>query len=135
MQYWFADVPGWIWSALFLGVMFCINFFSAKSFGEAEFWFASVKVCAVVAFIITGFMLAVGVLPGHDAVGLKNWNLNGDGSFVGGFTAFLGVAMVSAIPFRAPSSWGWLPANRRIRTVRFRPLYVRSSGASSFSTC
>ena len=39
MQYWFADVPGWIWSALFLGVMFCINFFSAKSFGEAEFWF------------------------------------------------------------------------------------------------
>lgn len=100
MQYWFADVPGWIWSALFLGVMFCINFFSAKSFGEAEFWFASVKVCAVVAFIITGFMLAVGVLPGHDAVGLKNWNLNGDGSFVGGFTAFLGVAMVVGYSFQ-----------------------------------
>ena len=30
MQYWFADVPGWIWSALFLGVMFCINFFSSS---------------------------------------------------------------------------------------------------------
>ena len=100
MQYWFADVPGWIWSALFLGVMFCINFFSAKSFGEAEFWFASVKVCAVVAFIITGFMLAVGVLPGHDAVGLKNWNLNGEGSFVGGFAAFLGVAMVVGYSFQ-----------------------------------
>lgn len=100
MQYWFADVPGWIWSALFLGVMFCINFFSAKSFGEAEFWFASVKVCAVIAFIITGFMLAVGVLPGHDAVGLKNWNLNGEGSFVGGFAAFLGVAMVVGYSFQ-----------------------------------
>lgn len=97
MQYWFADVPGWIWSALFLGVMFCINFFSAKSFGEAEFWFASVKVCAVIAFIITGFMLAAGVLPGHDAVGLKNWNLNGEGSFVGGFAAFLGVAIGSRL--------------------------------------
>ena len=100
MQYWFADVPGWIWSALFLGVMFCINFFSAKSFGEAEFWFASVKVCAVIAFIITGFMLAAGVLPGHDAVGLKNWNLNGEGSFVGGFAEFLGVAMVVGYSFQ-----------------------------------
>ena len=100
MQYWFADVPGWIWSALFLGVMFCINFFSAKSFGEAEFWFASVKVCAVIAFIITGFMVAAGVLPGHDAVGLKNWNLNGEGSFVGGFAAFLGVAMVVGYSFQ-----------------------------------
>lgn len=100
MQYWFADVPGWIWSALFLGVMFLINFFSARSFGEAEFWFASVKVSAVIAFIITGLMLAAGVMPGHEAVGLTNWNLNGEGSFVGGFAAFMGVAMVVGYSFQ-----------------------------------
>ena len=100
MPYWFADVPGWIWSALFLGVMFLINFFSARSFGEAEFWFASVKVSAVIAFIITGLMLAAGVMPGHEAVGLTNWNLNGEGSFVGGFAAFMGVAMVVGYSFQ-----------------------------------
>lgn len=100
MQYWFADVPGWIWSALFLGVMFLINFFSARSFGEAEFWFASVKVSAVIAFIISGLMLAAGVMPGHEAVGLTNWNLNGEGSFVGGFAAFMGVAMVVGYSFQ-----------------------------------
>ncbi len=100
MQYLFADVPGWIWSALFLGVMFLINFFSARSFGEAEFWFASVKVSAVFAFIITGLMLAAGVMPGHEAVGLTNWNLNGEGSFVGGFAAFMGVAMVVGYSFQ-----------------------------------
>lgn len=100
MQYWFADVPGWIWSVIFLAVMFAINFFSARSFGEAEFWFASVKVCAVIAFIITGLMLAAGVLPGHEAVGLKNWNLNGEGSFIGGFAAFMGVAMVVGYSFQ-----------------------------------
>lgn len=100
MQYWFADVPGWVWSAAFLAVMFLINFFSARSFGEAEFWFASVKVCAVVAFVITGLMLAAGLVPGQDAVGLKNWNLNGEGSFIGGFAAFMGVAMVVGYSFQ-----------------------------------
>lgn len=100
MQYWFADVPGWIWSALFLGVMFAINFFSARSFGEAEFWFASVKVCAVIAFVITGLMLAAGILPGHESVGLKNWNGNGEGNFIGGFAAFIGVALVVGYSFQ-----------------------------------
>lgn len=100
MQYWFVDVPGWIWSAVFLAVMFGINFFSARSFGEAEFWFSSVKVCAVIAFIITGLMLAAGVLPGHEALGFKNWNADGEGSFVGGFAAFLGVAMVVGYSFQ-----------------------------------
>ena len=100
MQYWFADVPGWLWSALFLGVMFLINFFSARSFGEAEFWFASVKISAVIAFIITGLMLAAGALPGHEAVGLKNWDIDGQGGFVGGLAAFLGVAMVVGYSFQ-----------------------------------
>lgn len=100
MQYWFADVPGWIWSALFLALMFAINFFSARSFGEAEFWFASVKVCAVAAFIVTGLLLAAGAVPGHDAVGLRNWNADGEGSFAGGFAAFLGVAMVVGYSFQ-----------------------------------
>ncbi len=40
MNYWFPDTPGWIWSALFLGLMFLLNYISVKGFGEAEYWFA-----------------------------------------------------------------------------------------------
>ena len=37
MGYWFPDTPGWIWSALFLGLMFLLNYISVKGFGEAEY--------------------------------------------------------------------------------------------------
>ncbi len=33
MSYWFPDTPGWIWSALFLGIMFLLNWISVRGFG------------------------------------------------------------------------------------------------------
>ena len=54
MSYWFPDTPGWIWSALFLGLMFLLNYISVKGFGEAEYWFALIKVVAIALFLIVG---------------------------------------------------------------------------------
>ena len=51
MSYWFPDTPGWIWSALFLGLMFLLNYISVKGFGEAEYWFSLIKVSTVIIFI------------------------------------------------------------------------------------
>ncbi len=43
MNWWFPDTPGWIWSALFLGVIFLLNYISVRGFGEAEYWFSLIK--------------------------------------------------------------------------------------------
>ena len=54
MGYWMPEVPGVLWSALFLGIMFLLNVISVKGFGEAEYWFAAIKVITVIIFIAVG---------------------------------------------------------------------------------
>lgn len=102
MGYWFPDEPGWIWSALFLGVIFGLNYLSVKSYGEAEYWFALIKVATVIIFIITGTLMIFGILTGDGFTatpGLENWFV-GDAPFVGGLPAMIGVAMIVGFSFQ-----------------------------------
>ena len=66
MAYWFPDIPGVYWSALFLAITFGLNALSARGFGEAEFWFALIKVVAVLAFVVMGVMMLLGIIRGGD---------------------------------------------------------------------
>lgn len=89
MRHWFPSVPVWIWSLVFMILIFLSNFFSVKIFAESEFWFAAVKVAAIVAFIILGGLAVVGVIPlkgSQGAPGLTN--LTKDGWFPTGFGGF-----------------------------------------------
>ncbi|WP_241646673.1 amino acid permease [Rosenbergiella metrosideri] len=99
MGYWFPDVPGWIWSASFLAVIFLLNVISVKGFGEAEYWFSLIKVITVVIFIAVGVLMIVGILHGAEHAGIKNWQL-GEAPFVGGFPAMIGVAMIVGFSFQ-----------------------------------
>jgi lysine-specific permease len=99
MKFWFPDSPGMLWSALFLGIMFALNFISVKGFGEAEYWFSLIKVVTVIVFIGTGLFMVFGIMKGTHAVGLENFTL-GDAPFVGGFPAMLGVAMIAGFSFQ-----------------------------------
>ncbi|PGZ98313.1 amino acid permease [Bacillus pseudomycoides] len=54
MQRWFPDIPVWIWCLTFGVTIFSINALSVRSYAETEFWFSSIKVSAIVAFIILG---------------------------------------------------------------------------------
>ncbi|MBW3083238.1 amino acid permease [Bifidobacterium phasiani] len=63
MQRWFPDSPAWAWSAAFIVVVFALNILSVRLYGEAEFWFASVKVLAIVAFIVVGLLAVFGAIP------------------------------------------------------------------------
>ncbi len=92
MSYWFPDTPGWIWSALFLGIMFLLNWISVRGFGEAEYWFSLIKVATVIIFIIVGVMMIVGIFKGAQPAGWSNWGI-ADAPFAGGFSAMIGVAM------------------------------------------
>ncbi|MEH7107518.1 S-methylmethionine permease [Bacillus sp. JJ1764] len=63
MQRWFPSVNVWIWSAFFAVLIFIINVLTVKFFAETEFWFSSIKVIAIVVFIILGVAAMVGILP------------------------------------------------------------------------
>nr|WP_314263847.1 amino acid permease [uncultured Moellerella sp.] len=99
MAYWFPDTPGWIWSAIFLGIIFLLNYISVKGFGEAEYWFSLIKVTTVIIFIIVGVLMIYGILDGAESAGWHNWTL-GDGPFVGGFSSMIGVAMIVGFSFQ-----------------------------------
>lgn len=96
MHQWFQNTPEWIWSALFMIVIFLTNAFSVRFFAEAEFWFSSIKVVAIVIFIIIGILAITGVIPikGYaHAPGLHNLTANGwfPTGFKGVFTTMLTV--------------------------------------------
>ncbi|MFP1917967.1 amino acid permease [Lonsdalea quercina] len=99
MGYWYPDVPGWIWSALFLTVIFLLNYISVKGFGEAEYWFSLIKVVTVLVFIGVGVLMIVGILRGGEHAGMHNWEI-GDAPFAGGFSAMIGVAMIVGFSFQ-----------------------------------
>ncbi|EHD21984.1 MULTISPECIES: amino acid permease [Brenneria] len=99
MGYWFPEVSGWIWSALFLALMFLLNYISVKGFGEAEYWFSLIKVTTVIIFIAVGILMIAGILRGAENAGFHNWQID-DAPFAGGFSAMIGVAMIVGFSFQ-----------------------------------
>lgn len=60
MNSWFCDIPIYIWCGVFSGFLSLLNLLSARAYGESEFWFASIKVFAIIAFIVAGSSLIFG---------------------------------------------------------------------------
>lgn len=75
-HYWgmFSDVPQWVIALIALAVVLTVNLISVKIFGELEFWFAIVKVSALVIFMCIGIFLLVtqhpvdGTTPGPSLI-------------------------------------------------------------------
>ncbi|MGY0024045.1 amino acid permease [Streptomyces sp. cg35] len=77
---WVPGVPQWAWVLLFMVVFTATNLTAVKNFGEFEFWFATLKVVAIIAFLVLGTLAVFGLLPDTDPVGLTH--LTGDGGFL-----------------------------------------------------
>ncbi|BBX68653.1 amino acid permease [Mycolicibacterium psychrotolerans] len=77
IQYW-IDVPLWLSALVFMVLMTATNLFSVASYGEFEFWFAGIKVAAIIAFIALGAAFVFGLWPGKSA---DFSNLTGHGGF------------------------------------------------------
>lgn len=99
MLYWFPDTPGVIWSAAFLVLLFALNVASVRFFGEAEFWFALVKVVTIIIFIAVGVLMLLGILEGGQDGGTHLWQI-GDAPIAGGLPALIGVAMIVGFSFQ-----------------------------------
>ncbi|CAM5558873.1 amino acid permease [Streptomyces atroolivaceus] len=77
---WVPAVDQWLWVLLFMVVFTVANLTAVKNFGEFEFWFAALKVAAIVVFLALGLLAVLGVLPDTEPVGLTN--LTGQGGFL-----------------------------------------------------
>lgn len=78
MQMWFPHFQAWQWSLLFMLVIGILNFFPVKAFGEIEFWFAGIKIAAIIIFILVGIALIFNWVPSiHNAAHWENFYKNG----------------------------------------------------------
>ncbi|MGO2137625.1 MAG: amino acid permease, partial [Leuconostoc mesenteroides] len=57
VKFWFPSWKTWIIQILFLFVLTMINLIAVRVFGETEYWFAMIKIIAIVAMIVTGLIL------------------------------------------------------------------------------
>lgn len=64
-------------SLTFMLLFTAINLMGVRNFGEFEFWFAILKVAAIVAFIVIGAALVLGLLPNVPSPGLSNFTAHG----------------------------------------------------------
>ena len=68
---WIGTVPQWAWALLALALVLVLNLVSVKVFGELEFWFALVKVTALVLFLALGIFFVVFGTPTGAPVGFQ----------------------------------------------------------------
>ena len=131
MQLWFPDSPKWMWALFALILMTAINLIAAKAFGEMEFWFAMIKIVAIIFMIVLGLALILFGF-GNDGVALGFSNLWSHGGFMpNGFSgiiaalpivmfAYLGVEMIGVTAGEAKNPKKVIP--RAINTVLIRIL-------------
>ncbi|MCA7013442.1 amino acid permease [Dickeya dadantii subsp. dieffenbachiae] len=78
VQYWWPDIPTWVSAAVFFVLINAINLANVKMYGELEFWFAIIKVVAIVGMIAFGGWL---LLSGHGGPEATVTNLWAQGGF------------------------------------------------------
>jgi len=129
-KFWWPDLPAWLPALVTVALILAFNLFSVRNFGEIEFWFALIKLVAIVCFILAGAILLAThfVSPQGDPATIENlWN---DGGFfatgfagvVSGFQvatfAFVGVELVGTAAAETANPRRVLP--RAINAVPLR---------------
>lgn len=88
-KYWFPEIPQWLPALAGVAIVAAANAAAVKYYGEFEFWFALIKVSAIVAMIVIGVgMIVFGIGNGGIPIGISNLYEHG-GFFAGGLDGFL----------------------------------------------
>lgn len=87
MHFWFPHLPAWVTALTLLAILLALNSVTVSAFGETEFWFAIIKIVAIVALILAGAYMVAVHFPtpaGHASVA----NLATGGFFANGAKGF-----------------------------------------------
>ncbi|AYH15965.1 amino acid permease [Pectobacterium parmentieri] len=77
VQYWGPDIPTWVSAAVFFLLINAINLANVKVYGEMEFWFAIIKVAAIIGMIVFGGWLLISGTGGPEATVTNLWAQGG----------------------------------------------------------
>lgn len=132
--FWFPAVPQWIWVSGASVVLIAINTARVSRFGEVEYWFALVKVVAILAFIGVGLLLVAGIGP-WPATGFHNLT-DGPGGFLPNgwtgvwlaltlvITSYMGVEVVAVTAGEAQHPETSIPRAMRTMVLRLIIFYI-----------
>ncbi len=132
--FWFPDVPPWIWVVGIAAALIAINTAQVGLFGELEYWFALIKVTAIVVFIAVGLALVTGIGPGP-AIGFHNL-AGGPGGFLPNgwrgvwlaltlvITSYMGVEAIAVTAGEAENPEKSIPRAMRTLVLRLILFYV-----------
>ena len=135
-QFWFPNLPQWAPAIACVGLLLSLNLLTVKLFGEIEFWFAMIKIVAIVTLVGTGiYMVSTGfVSPADRVASLSNlWNdggmfPHGLMGFFAGFQiavfAFVGIELVGTTAAEAKDPEKTLPRAINSIPVRIIVFYV-----------
>ncbi len=100
VRHWIPAVSQWSVALILLAVMTASNLVSVRAYGEFEFWLASVKVAAIVVFLLLGSLFVIGMWP---SAGPHLANLTGHGGFAphGVLPIFSGAVVATGFYFGA----------------------------------
>jgi L-asparagine transporter-like permease len=132
MTYWIPEAPVWMWAIGFAAIVIYVNSCSVASFGTVEYWFAFIKVTAIVLFIILGTAQIFGL--GATPVGLHNLYRLPGGFFPHGLTgmwmaviiatlSFVGIEVIAVTSGETPSPEKAIPAALRTTAIRLFLFY------------
>src|SRR5690242_10721417 len=76
IMFWYPEGVPWIFTLALVLVFTVLNLLSVRSWGEVEYWFASIKVAAIVAFLLVGAVCILGLWPRFEG-GLAHWTSHG----------------------------------------------------------
>ena len=130
ISYWFPHVPQWIWVVLVSAALVALNSMQVNRLGEFEYWFAMIKVAAILSFIIVGLGLIFGIGTGH-ALGLANLTRHG-GFLPSGWkgvwlsltitvTSYMGVEIIAVTAGEAERPEVTIP--RAMRNIVYRLIF------------
>ncbi|MFO1468913.1 MAG: amino acid permease [Steroidobacteraceae bacterium] len=135
MTWWFPHIPVWMWSIAFALALLYVNARSVSNFGSFEYWFAMIKVSAILLFIVFGIAGIAGL--GMPAVGLHN--LTGlPGGFmphgfggvwmavIMGIFSFNGIEVIAVTSGEAENPQRAIPAALRTMFLRLLLFYLIS---------
>src|SRR5262249_13555343 len=128
--FWFPHIPQWFWVSSASVALVAMNSLQVGRFGEFEYWFALIKVAAIITFIAVGAALIFGFGP-KPPLGLKNLTAAG-GFFPFGFkgvwlaltlalTSYMGLEVIAVTAGEAQHPEKSIP--KAMRTIVFRLIF------------
>src|SRR5438270_562743 len=132
--FWFPDAPRWLSIVGVSAGLIAVNTAQVGRFGEFEYWFAMIKVIAIVAFIVAGLALVLGIGP-WPAIGLRNLTAGPGGFLPHGWlgvwlaltlviTSYMGVEVIAVTAGEAQNPQQSIPRAMRSMVARLIMFYV-----------